>query len=173
MSGENFDELVKELGNGYLPPEPKLEFLYRIYVDCDAPVEIGDSGSGLLKIIPISGGRFEGPRIRGTVVPFGADWNTTFPKDPTRKSIDTRYLLKTDDGALISLFTKGYVRQSAEVMAERVARRPVDPSRYYFKQHLFFETASEKYDWLNSVVAFGTVISKKTPGVIYDAYIVP
>jgi hypothetical protein len=52
--------------------------------------------------------------------------------------------------------------------------RAVGPSLYYFRQHLFFETAAEKYEWINGTVAFGIVISKFKggPGVIYDAYIV-
>lgn len=172
MNGAEFDAEVRELGNGFLPPAPQLEFLYRVYVDVAAPIEVGDSGHGLLKIIPITGGRFQGPRLRGEVAPLGADWNTAFPNDAGCRTIDTRYLLKTDDGALISLSTRGWVRQSAEVAAERAARKPVDPSRYYFRQHLFFETAAEQYSWLNGLVAFGVVISKKTPGVIYDAYAV-
>jgi hypothetical protein len=165
-----FDALTRELGNGFVPPAPRLEFLYRLCADCAAPLVVGDSGHGLLKVIPITGGRFEGPRLRGDVLSLGADWNTAFPLDESSKTVDTRYLLKTDDGALISLSTRGWVRQSAEVAAERAARKPVDPSRYYFKQHLFFETAAEDYAWLNGLVAFGIVISKKTPGVIYDAY---
>jgi hypothetical protein len=52
--------------------------------------------------------------------------------------------------------------------------RAVGPSLYYFRQHLFFETAAEKYEWINGTMAFGIVISKFKggPGVIYDAYIV-
>lgn len=170
MIDPEFRALTKELGNGYEPPAPRLEFLYRLYADCAAPIEVGDCGNGFLKIIPIIGGRFQGPRLRGEVLPLGADWNTAFPRNEACRNIDTRYALKTDDGALISLSTRGWSRQTAEVAAERAARKPVDPSRYYFKQHLFFETADERYSWLNGLVSFGVVISKKTPGVIYDAY---
>ncbi|MEW9671611.1 DUF3237 family protein [Ammoniphilus sp. 3BR4] len=73
---------------------------------------------------------------------------------------------------LLAFILKGYVQQSPEVMEERKAGLPVDPSSYYFKQHLFFETSSEKYSWLNHVVAFACVISKTDRGVIYDAYLV-
>ncbi|MDF2523140.1 MAG: hypothetical protein K0R31_781 [Clostridiales bacterium] len=167
-----FDQMALSLGNGFEPPKPQLEFLYRLVVDCAPPIEVGNVEKGFLKIIPIIGGEFEGPKIKGIVLPVGADWNTGNHYNPAFKGIDTRYVLKTDDGAIISLSTKGYVRQTPEVAAARQSRQPVDPTSYYFKQHLFFETSSEKYDWLNGVVAFGCVISKTTPGVIYDAYIV-
>lgn len=167
-----FEKISREMGNGYTPPEPEIEFLYRIIVDVDVPVEVGAVDSGSLKIIPITGGRFEGPKLNGQVLPLGADWNTSPCGNSTAKHIDTRYILKTDDGSIISLFTKGYVKQSEEVMKMRTARRSVDPKDYYFKQHLFFETSAEKYLWLNNTVAFGCVISKITPGVIYDAWMV-
>lgn len=171
MSNE-FEKMVLSVSNGFLPPEPELEFLYRIVVDCAPPIEVGNIEKGFMRIIPITGGRFEGPKMKGTVLPVGADWNTGNHYHPQYKGIDTRYVLQTDDGVVISLSTKGYARQTPEIAAMRAAKKPVDPAEYYFKQHLFFETASGKYDWLNGVVAFGCVISKATPGVIYDAYIV-
>lgn len=167
-----FNQLVLKWSGGFVPPKPELEFLYRIMVDCAGPIEVGPVEKGFLRVIPINGGRFEGPRMKGTVLPVGADWNTGNHYQETTKGIDTRYLLQTDDGAIISLYTKGYVQQSPEVMEERKAGVPVDPSNYYFKQHLFFETSSEKYAWLNHVVAFACVISKTNRGVIYDAYLV-
>ncbi len=167
-----FEQYTREQGNGFVPPAPDLEFLYRLVADVSAPIEIGAVNNGFLKVIPVTGGRFEGPRIKGEVLNLGADWNTTDHRNPTTKQIDTRYMLKTDDGAYITISTKGYQWQSEEVLKKRMAREPVDPSEYYFKQHLYFETADERYSWLNNVVAFGVVISRKSPGVIYDAWIV-
>ena len=92
--------------------------------------------------------------------------------DAGRRKVDTRYLLQADDGAVICLSTLGFSRRSPEVMAMREAGKRVDPALYSFKQHLFFETGHQKYEWLNSVIAFGIVMSKFRggPGVIYDAY---
>ena len=167
-----FEEFSLKEGHGFAPPAPDLEFLYRLVVDVAPPIEVGSVEGGFLKIISITGGRFEGPKIKGEVLPEGADWNTTSHKNHTTKHIDTRYILKTDDGAIISLSTRGYATQSEEILEKRTAKEPVAPEDYYFKQHLFFETSSEKYSWLNNVVAFGCVISRKTPGVIYDAWMV-
>jgi len=169
---KEYEEYTLSEGNGFAPPAPRLEFLYRLVADVSAPIVVGNVNEGLLKVIPITGGSFEGPKLKGEVLNAGADWNTTNLLDPTSKQVDTRYLLKTDDGALISLYTKGFQSQSKEVLERRSKREAVDPDEYYFKQHLYFQTSAEKYLWLNSVVAFGCVISRKTPGVIYDAWIV-
>ena len=103
---------------------------------------------------------------------MGADWNSGEFDNPGHRTVDTRYVLKTDDGAVISLSTIGYSNRSPEIVAKREAGERIDPSHYYFRQHLFFETSAQNYLWLNSVVAFGIVISKFQggPGVIYDAY---
>jgi hypothetical protein len=87
--------------------------------------------------------------------------------------VDTRYLLQTDEGDVISLSTLGFSRRSPEILAMRESGQPVDPGLYYFRQHLFFQTAAERYEWLNTTVAFGIVLSKYKggPGVIYDAYV--
>ena len=167
-----FDDKLRELGGGYLPPAPQVELLYRIVVDCEAPINVGDTYHGSVRVIPIVGGRFEGPRMTGTVLSVGADWNTGRLNDAGRRKVDTRYMLRTHDGAVICLSTIGFSSRSPEVLAMREAGQKVDPALYSFKQHLFFETAHEDYEWLNSVVAFGIVMSKFKggPGVIYDAY---
>ncbi len=167
-----FDTELKNLGGGYLPVPLAAEFLYRIVVHCDPPIEIGPVGFTIKRVIPITGGRFEGPKLRGTVLPLGADWNSSMISDQGKRKVDTRYVLQTDSGEMISLSTIGLSHRSSEVLAARDSGERIDPASYYFRQHLFFETASKKYEWLNSVVAFGIVMSKFQggPGVIYDAY---
>lgn len=167
-----FTNELKMLGGGYLPVSPKVEFLYRMVVHCDHPIEVGDAGKGMKRIIPITGGRFEGPLMSGIVLPLGADWNSTNPTNRGEKAVDTRYALKTNDGAIISLYTHGLSKRSEELVRKREEGKPIDPADYYFRQHLFFETGHNRYQWLNSLVAFGIVLSKYTggPGVIYDAY---
>ena len=169
---DKFDAELEKLGGGYLPPQLETKFLYRIVVHCDPPIEVGNVYGTVKRVIPITGGTFEGPEMRGSVLPLGADWNSSAAEDQGRRKVDTRYMLQTDDGAMISLSTIGFSRRSSDVMAARAAGERIDPASYYFRQHLFFETESEKYEWLNYVVAFGIVMSKFQggPGVIYDAY---
>src|ERR1700694_1961071 len=60
--------------------------------------EIGQTPHGMLSIFPITGGSFEGERLRGMVL-GGADW-VTAAADGTRE-LDLRVTLETDDSALI------------------------------------------------------------------------
>jgi hypothetical protein len=41
-------------------------------------------------------------------------------------------------------------------MARLAAGETVDPATYYFRIAPVFETAANKYEWLNKVVAVGT-----------------
>ena len=112
-------------GGGFEPTKPEIEFLYRIVVDCDEPVVLKDQ-----RIIPIIGGTFEGPKIRGKVLSLGADWNSPDPKNSLNRLIDTRYILKTDDNEIISLFTKGYAKRSEEVWERRTNGEIIDTKDY-------------------------------------------
>ena len=85
--------------------------------------------------------------------------------------IDTRYLLKLDDGALAYLRTQGFRHGPAEVIAALARGEDVDPARYYFRVTLQFETASERYGWLNHTIGLGSAI-RRADAVVYDAYAV-
>ena len=50
-------------------------------------------------ILPVTGGKIEGPKIRGTLLPFGADWLLTRPDGV--QELDVRVTTQTDDGELI------------------------------------------------------------------------
>ncbi|MGY4495396.1 DUF3237 domain-containing protein [Pseudomonas sp. TE3610] len=153
----------------YDPPPLKLEPLARFSVDLVAPIwELGaTSGQGKRRIIPITGGHFEGPRLKGTILDNGADWQVVTPDGVA--IIDTRYLLQTDDGALIYLRTEGYRFGPAEVMKKVAAGEDVDPGLYQFRITLKFETAAPRYAWLNHTVGVGSAM-RLGNAVVYDAF---
>jgi hypothetical protein len=153
------------------PPKPGLEFMARFEVKLDAPVlELGQVGSaGKRRVIPITGGKFDGPRLSGTVLDNGADWQMVAADGLA--SLDTRYALKTDDGALIYIQTRGFRYGPADVMAEVAKGNPVDPNRYYFRVYIQFETGSARYEWLNRAMAIGAGMRLRN-AVIYDAYLI-
>jgi Protein of unknown function (DUF3237) len=99
------------------PPKPKLEYLARFTVNLEAPIwELGaTSDLGRRRIIPITSGSFDGARLKGAILNNGADWQVVTAQGLA--IIDTRYLLKTGDGALIYLQTKGFRYGPADVMA--------------------------------------------------------
>ena len=151
-------------------PKAELEHLFYIEVDLHQYVhDVGDVGRGQLFICPIKGGRFDG-KISGDVMDFGADWNLLYANN--LDCVDTRYLLKTDDGALISLTTIGRALISPEQEAAMDRGEYVDPADYYFRQHLLFETGDERYQWLNKACCFGVLGCKDEWTIVYDAYMV-
>ena len=56
------------------PPAPGLVFAFELHVNVGAPVMVGQMPRGQRRIVSILGGTFEGPNIKGKVVPGGADW---------------------------------------------------------------------------------------------------
>ncbi len=84
--------------------KPEFEHLYYIEVEVEKAIKCGRLPEGKYNVIPIKGGSFKGDKLKGKVLHVGADWNT---QRPPNFHISTRYLLNTDDGALISQFTDG------------------------------------------------------------------
>jgi hypothetical protein len=125
---------------------PKLDFIFAAHVAVDPPLDLGDVGKGGRRIVPITGGVFAGPQLRGKVLPGGADWQTL--RGDGVAELEARYTLRTDDGALIYVRNHALRHGPADVMAALAAGRPVDPSSYYFRGATFFETSAVRYAWI-------------------------
>lgn len=120
---------------------PALSFTFEIRAQVGPPLQIGRTPRGERRIVSITGGTFEGPGIRGRVLP-GADWQLVHEDGLTE--LDTRYGLETSDGDLIYVQNAGIRHAPAEVMAELLAGRPVDPAAVYFRTTPRFETAAPR-----------------------------
>ncbi len=130
-------------------PQSQLEseYLMELLLDGDPQINTGHT-----RIAPLSGGTFSGPDLRGTVLPGGADWITQVSG---HSSLDVRITLLTDDGAHIYMTYKGMVVRN--------------DSGLYWRVTPVFNTASEKYDWINHIVAVGK--NKSVEGKIaYDIW---
>jgi hypothetical protein len=99
--------------------------------------ELGPTPHGTLTIFPVTGGSFEGERLRGKVLAGGGDWVTAH--DNGTFALDLRVTLETDDGSLIHMTFTG-VR---------------DDASHYFRTVPRFETAAPKYVFLNRLLAVG------------------
>lgn len=128
---------------------------------------IGATPNGNRRVGLVAGGSFEGPRLRGTVLPGGADWIIGRPDGVT--ALDVRIVLQTDDGAAIGLTYKGLRHGPAGVMEKVNSGQFVDPAEYYFRTIITFETASPKYAWLNTIFGIGTG-SRPPEGPVYDIF---
>ena len=129
-----------------------LDHLFDAHVTLAAPVEFGDTPAGRRRIIPITGGTFEGPKLKGNVLPGGGDW-VTVRADGSVK-LDVRITLQTDDGANVLMTYSGIGVRGEGGLSLRTAP--------------LFETGSEKYAWLNNIQA----IAHGTPGQGNVTYIV-
>lgn len=125
---------------------PGLEFIFAAYVTVEPPLDLGDVAKGSRRIVPISGGEFSGPQLRGQVLPGGADWQVL--RGDGTAELEARYTLRTDDGVLIYVRNHGLRHGPPDVIAALAAGQPVDPARYYFRGATFFETGDARYAWL-------------------------
>ncbi len=121
-----------------------------IFVEVDAPLEFGPTPAGFRRTVPIRGGYFRGPLLRGEILPGGADWQVTRPDGVTE--VVARYALRTDDGALIHVVNRGFRHGPADVMRRLAAGEEVPPDAYYMRTSPRFETAHEDYAWLNRTI---------------------
>ena len=120
-----------------------------------APVQaIGAVPHGTRLTFPITGGTFEGDRLRGKVLPGGGDWAVL--RSDGVLELDLRITLETDDGALVHMTFDGIRHGPPEVIAALGRGEAVDPARYYFRTVPRFETAAPKYAFLNRIVAVGS-----------------
>jgi hypothetical protein len=116
----------------------------------DEAYQIRGGPAGRRLIAAVTGGTFEGPKLRGTVAPAaGADWITVRPDKSLR--LDVRLVLQTDDGATIFMYYGG-------LLVDGQARSAP-----------YFETGDDRYSWLNNVQGVG--VGRVAPsGPTYEVY---
>ena len=117
------------------------------------PQKFGAVPHGVRTFVPVTGGDFEGPRLRGKVLPGGGDWLLLRPDGVLE--LDLRVTLETDDHALIYLTFQGLRHGPSDAIAALGRGEIVDPARYYFRTVPRFETSAESYAFLNRIVTVG------------------
>jgi hypothetical protein len=129
--------------------------------------QLGATPRGSRLIVPIAGGVFEGPRLRGKVLPGGGDW--TLLRADGVLELDLRTTLQTDDGALITMSSFGLRHGPPDAIAALGRGERVDPSTYYFRTTPRFETGHPKYAFLNRLRAAATG-DRRPEGPVYTIY---
>jgi hypothetical protein len=148
-------------------PELRSALLFTINIELLGAQDIGATPAGHRRIVQVKGGTFEGEELRGTILPGGGDWIVTRPDGVML--LDVRLALQTDDKQLIYMTYRG-MRHGPQWVMDRLNKgEKVDPSEYYFRTLPWFETASEKYEWLNRIVT--VAIGRREPhGPVYDVF---
>lgn len=137
------------------------EFAFEAHVTIGAPIVVGTGPQGLRRIVPITGGKFEGPRIRGTILSGGADWQ--FVRADGVLQIEAKYTLRTSDGVTIMITNRGMRHGPPDVIDRLAKGEAVDPSLYYFRTVAEFEAPSDsRYAWLNKALFIATAERQAT-----------
>jgi hypothetical protein len=148
-------------------PELRTSHLMTLTLSVAGMQPVGATPNGNRRVGLVSGGKFEGPKLRGIVLPGGADWIIGRPDGST--TLDVRIVLQTDDGAAIGMTYRGMRHGPPDVMERVNTGVFVDPATYYFRTAIAFETAAPKYDWLNRIIAVGTG-SRPPEGPVYEIF---
>ncbi len=120
---------------------PKVEFVYEAVVELDQGfLKLGMGPLGERTLVPITGGKFAGPKIAGTVLNGGADRQLV--RADGALLLNALYEMKTDDGAILTVNNRALV-----------TKRP-DGSPYAFSQ-LDIVAPQGPHEWLNHLVFVG------------------
>jgi hypothetical protein len=144
------------------PFQPKLEHAFTIAIELTRAYWIKPSARGETRAaIYAAAGAVTGPRLNGTVVPMsGGDFPLVRPNGVI--DFDARYLLETDDGAIIYLQNQGYRWGSEEAMARMARQEPVGNDEYYMRCTPRFDAPAGPHEWLTKHVFVG--VAEKIPG---------
>ena len=130
----------------------KTEHMWDANVKVDKMIKIGKSKHGVRRVIPITGGSFEGPKIKGEVLPGGEDWQLARPDGDVE--FNARYLIKTDDGVVIQVINKVLMHMP----------KSGEQAQPYFGSIIDLEAPVDSpYDYLNHAIYIGTFEMSMTP----------
>jgi len=133
---------------------PTLVHTADLHVLIAPPIIIGETPEGLRRVIPIVGGTVKGPRLNGTVLSAGADFQVIRPDGYT--TLEARYVVRLDDGALVYVVNTGVRFGPPAVMARIANGEIVDPNKVYFRTTPRFETAAPAHRWLTRPLFLAT-----------------
>ena len=114
--------------------DPKLEFVLELKVTLGEAFGVGKVTQGNRFVIPITGGTFEGPNIKGTILPGGADYQMANP-EKGRTDLEAIYCIRTDDGVNI------HVRNYGMIAGD-----------YFYCSPKFEAPLDSKYAWINNAI---------------------
>jgi hypothetical protein len=128
---------------------PSFEHVGDLTAFVDKPIEVSPSR----RMIAVTGGTVSGPRLNGVILPGGAD--VQIVRADLTVDLMARYVIQTNDGALIYVENGGLRNGSPEVMEKLRRGEPVDQSLIYFRTTPRFETAVAEYQWLTRFIFVG------------------
>ena len=129
------------LGSNAQGKAPELEFALQLKVTLGEAYGIDNTQHGRRTIIPITGGTFEGPKLKGTIINGGADYQLN---TESRTELEAIYCIRTDDGINIHVRNKGRIYNGKDAEG--------NPTFYFRAAPTFEAPADSKYAWLNNAL---------------------
>lgn len=117
---------------------PVAEFAFSIFATIDGAVSVGDTATGQVRAIPITGGEVVGKNIAGRVIPGGADWQRTRSDGVTE--IEATYAVEMSDKTVVKVVNRG-------IIAPEAGGAPA-----YFRTAVEFTAPQGAWQWLNEAV---------------------
>lgn len=143
LSGINAKTTIAQTIANEIYKDFKTEHVWDAKVKIANTITIGESKRGTRRVIPITGGTFEGAKIKGDVLPGGEDWQLVRPDGDTE--LYARYLLKTDDGVVIQIINRALIHSPSG-------------GETYIRSVIDLEAPTDSpYDYLNHAIFLGTL----------------
>ena len=150
-----------------MTPTLETRYVFTITAHIGDVTTAGDIGTGVRRIIPITGGTVKGDGINGKVCAFGADFQIIRPNELIE--LEAKYAFETDDGATVYVENKGLRFGPIDLLQKLKRGEPVDPKLIYFRTVPKFETGHEKYRWLMQNLFIGSA-ARHADRVVIDVH---
>lgn len=115
---------------------PQLEFVLELHVSLGQAFGVGQTAHGNRYVIPITGGTFQGPRIKGEVLNGGADYQLQ-SVDKSRTDLEAIYCIRTHDGVNIHVRNTGIIASEGN-------------KSYFYCFPKFEAPMDSQYAWINN-----------------------
>ena len=152
---------------------PALQFAFRIVLEFPAGARLRFEPafqSGRRGFVAVQGGRIEGPRLQGRVLPqSGGDWPRLWQSGLVE--FEAHYLLEAADGTPIYIHNRGLAFATPETLAKIESGQPVTADATYCRVTPRFEVPAGPHEWLARTLFVGTG-ERRGATSVFDYYAV-
>lgn len=148
------------------PEAPNLHYVATLEVDVDEPLTIGKTVDGIRKVVPIKGGKVNGPAFSGRVLNAGADFQL-YPREDLAY-LSANYVLELTGGHRVLVENRALRTGSPTDLTALMSGEKVGPNRIYFRcvPRLTADT-NGPYDWVNRTLFVGSGQRLRTSVIIH------
>ncbi len=152
-------------GAGPALMEPGFEYSFELRCRVEEPLPLGGQTPGEgLHFARVSGGTFDGPRLRGRVCDSGGDW---WRGEGLVVTLDARYVIEAEVAggfAGIEVVNRGFWRTDEATFARMIAGESVSEQDLYYRTAFQFRTDHPDLQWLTQSQFVG--YARAEPGFV-------